>query len=104
MQALKRESQPDRRRASRFPVDYETIFEKGINDEFRARISNVSANGFMVDQELEFGKGDRLIVRLPVVGRIEAFNKWVHNGRSGFEFERVIRLNDFMEMLDVLEG
>ena len=45
-------------------------------------------------------RGDRVIVRLPVVGRIEAHMVWNANGKAGFQLERVIRLPDFMKMLE----
>ncbi len=91
---------PDPRRATRFPVDFTTICESRKDGEFNVKMTNVSAHGCQLVHEVELDKGDRVVVRLPVAGRIEAFLIWSHNGRSGFEFERVIRQDEFMEMID----
>ncbi|VAV90801.1 hypothetical protein MNBD_ALPHA04-2390 [hydrothermal vent metagenome] len=91
---------PDLRRATRFPVDFDMICETHKHGEFPGKMTNVSAHGCQLVHEVALHKGDRVIVRLPVAGRIEAFLIWSHSGRSGFEFERVIRPVDFMAMLD----
>jgi len=91
---------PYPRRATRFPVDYSTICESRKDGEFDVKMTNVSAHGCQIVHEVSLIKGDRIVVRLPVAGRIEAFLIWSHNGRSGFEFERVIRPDEFMEMID----
>lgn len=90
----------DMRRATRFSVDFQTICETRKDGEFSAKLSNVSAHGCQIVHTVDMQKGDRVIVRLPVAGRIEAFLIWSHGGRSGFEFERVIRETDFMAMVD----
>jgi hypothetical protein len=90
----------DMRRATRFSVDFQTICETRKDGEFSATLSNVSAHGCQIVHTVDLQKGDRVIVRLPVAGRIEAFLIWSHGGRSGFEFERVIRETDFMAMVD----
>ena len=94
------QTNPDPRRATRFPVDFSTICESRKDGEFKVKMTNVSAHGCQLVHETELNKGDRVVVRLPVAGRIEAFLIWSHNGRSGFEFERVIRPDEFMEMID----
>ena len=85
-------SVPDMRRAARHPVDYPVIGEH---------------RGFMVDGVGEetpaFGRGDRVIIRLPLIGRIEAYCIWVTEDRAGFQFERIIRLDDFMAMIEELQ-
>lgn len=91
---------PDPRRATRFPVEFETICETVKDGEFTVKMTNVSAHGCQLVHDTVLQKGDRVVVRLPVTGRIEAFLVWSHEGRSGFEFERVIRQSDFMMMLD----
>jgi hypothetical protein len=92
----------DMRRASRFPVDYLTLFEAANGREFHAKLMNISARGFMMSEQTEMEKGDRIFIRLPHVGRIEAFLIWSHEGRSGFEFERVIRESDFYQLIDTI--
>lgn len=44
-------------------------------------------------------KGARLAMRLPVIGWIEAHVVWVSAERAGFQFERVIRADDFIDLL-----
>jgi hypothetical protein len=98
------ETSPDSRRATRFPVDFETICEVHPHQEMRVSIANISANGMMLADPIDMAKGDRLIVRLPVAGRIEAYLVWSHQGRHGFKFERVIREPDFVAMLDQINS
>ncbi|HSJ78132.1 MAG TPA: PilZ domain-containing protein, partial [Erythrobacter sp.] len=42
-------------------------------------------------------------IRLPVVGRIEAYVIWTRDNRAGFQFERIIRLDDFVTIIDQLQ-
>lgn len=100
MPSVSNKEMPELRRATRFPVDFETICETRKDGEFTVKLSNISAHGCQFIHEVELNKGDRVVVRLPVAGRIEAFLVWSHSGRSGFEFERVIREPDFVAMLD----
>ncbi|WP_373491473.1 PilZ domain-containing protein [Parasphingorhabdus sp.] len=104
MTRISPETLPDLRRATRFPVDFETTCEIQPDREIRVRIANISAHGMMLVDPLDMAKGDRLIVRLPVAGRIEAYLVWSHQGRHGFEFERVIREPDFVAMLDKINS
>ncbi|MEW4466747.1 PilZ domain-containing protein [Parasphingorhabdus sp. JC815] len=91
---------PELRRATRFAVDFETICETRKYGEFLIKLSNISAHGCQFVHEVELNKGDRVVVRLPVVGRIEAFLVWSHHGRSGFKFERIIREADLDAILN----
>ena len=93
----------DMRRAARHPVDYRVIAEHRQLGDVNLHITNVSAQGFMVDGELGLDRGDRLVMRLPVVGRIEAYLIWSHEKRSGFQFERIIRIDDFLKLVDTLQ-
>ena len=104
MTSVPYQTSPDPRRATRFPVDFETICEFQPDQEIRIRITNISAHGMMVDGVLDMLKGDRVTVRLPVAGRIEAYLVWSHQGRCGFEFECVIREPDFVAMLDKINN
>ncbi len=89
----------DLRRAARHRADYDVIVESKAHGDQPAHIVNVSAHGFMTDDNTIFERGDRIELRLPVIGRIEAHLIWSVENRAGFQFERVIRLPDFMEML-----
>lgn len=93
----------DMRRASRHPVDYSVIAEHLLHGDLKLHVSNISAHGFMIDQAEGIGRGDRLIIRLPAVGRIEAYCIWVTEDRAGFQFERIIRLDDFQAMITEMQ-
>jgi hypothetical protein len=89
----------DLRRASRHPVDFPVIAEHLLHGDVRLHVANISAHGFMIDQAENIVRGDRLIIRLPSLGRIEAYCIWVADDRAGFQFERIIRLDDFQTMI-----
>jgi hypothetical protein len=93
----------DLRRAARHPVDYPVIAEHYQRGDMKLHIANLSAHGFMVDDSPEIRRGDRVIVRLPEIGRIEAYVIWVRDERAGFQFERIIRLDDFMRIIEALQ-
>ena len=93
----------DKRRAARHPVDYSVIAEHRQLGDLPLHIVNVSAQGFMVDGDLGLERGERVVMRLPVVGRIEAHFIWSHEGRAGFQFERIIRVDDFLKLVDTLQ-
>lgn len=93
----------DLRRAARHPVDHRVIAEHRALGDVMMHVVNISANGFMVDGGVAMGRGERVTLRLPVVGRIEAFVIWNDGVRAGFQFERILRLDDFMKLIDELQ-
>lgn len=93
----------DMRRAARHPVDFPVIAEHFEHGDIKLHICNLSAHGFMVDDAHHLARGDRIIIRLPIVGRIEAYVIWTRDLRAGFQFERIIRLNDFIAIIDDLQ-
>ncbi|MEO5707683.1 MAG: PilZ domain-containing protein [Alteraurantiacibacter sp.] len=93
----------DMRRSTRHPVSYNVIAEHRQSGDMKLHVCNLSAHGFMVDNAPVVARGDRLIIRLPVVGRIEAYCIWVTDDRAGFQFERIIRLDDFVAMIRELQ-
>ena len=93
----------DLRRAARHPVDYPVIAEHHTRGDVKLHIANISAHGFMVDGSPGIERGDRVIIRLPEIGRIEAYVIWVRDERAGFQFERIIRLDDFMRIIEALQ-
>lgn len=93
----------DLRRAARHPVDYRVIGEHRVLGDVMMHVVNISANGFMTNGELTMGRGERVTIRLPEVGRIEAFVIWNDGERAGFQFERILRLDDFMKTIDALQ-
>jgi hypothetical protein len=92
----------DMRRAARHRASYDVLADSKQHGEQKLHIANVSAHGFMIDNNTLFKHGDRIELRLPVIGRIEAHLIWSVDGRAGFQFERVIRLPDFMALIDVV--
>lgn len=92
----------DLRRAARHRADHKVIVESKMHGDLPVHIINISAQGFMTDDNTVFQRGDRVELRLPDVGRIEAYVIWVMDNRAGFQFERVIRLPDFMKMLNTV--
>ncbi|MEM6908797.1 MAG: PilZ domain-containing protein [Pseudomonadota bacterium] len=93
----------DLRRSTRHPVDFPVIVEHHAKGDLNLHVCNISAHGFMVDDADQLERGDRVIIRLPVVGRIEAYVIWTRDERAGFQFERIIRLDDFMAIIDTLQ-
>lgn len=93
----------DKRRAMRHPVDYKVIAEHRQAGDVHVHIVNLSAQGFMATIDKDLGRGERLDIRLPVVGRIEAHLIWNRDERCGFQFERIIRLDDFLKVIDEMQ-
>ncbi len=93
----------DMRRSTRHPVDFPVIAEHRADGDVKMHICNISAHGFMVDETPVLARGDRMIVRLPVVGRIEAYCIWKTEDRPGFQFERIIRVDGAMAMIRELQ-
>ena len=52
---------------------------------------------------LAISAGSVFKLRLPVIGRIEALVTWTVEQRVGMQFERVLRLPDFLALLDVID-
>ncbi|MCB2077060.1 MAG: PilZ domain-containing protein [Novosphingobium sp.] len=93
----------DMRRAVRHPVDYKVIGEHRQLGDVHLHITNISSHGFMANGEHGLGRGERIIVRLPIVGLIEAHMIWNHEDRAGFQFERILRVDDFLKLIDGLQ-
>ncbi|MBU6268849.1 MAG: PilZ domain-containing protein [Sphingomonadales bacterium] len=93
----------DLRRSTRHPVDYKVLAEHRRLGDIRLHVINVSAHGFMTDSVSELTRGERVVIRLPAVGRIEAHLIWNTEDRSGFQFERIVRLDDFNAMIEAMQ-
>lgn len=79
------------------------IGEHRSRGDITMHVANISAQGFMVDNASELQRGDRVTIALPGVGRIEAYVIWVMDDRAGFQFERILRFDDFMQLIDRLQ-
>lgn len=93
----------DLRRAARHPVDFPVIGEHRARGDLPLHVCNLSAHGFMIDKAPPLTRGDRVIVRLPAIGRIEAYCIWIADDRAGFQFERIIRLDDFEALIEAIQ-
>lgn len=94
----------DLRRSTRHPVDFRLIAEHRQRGDLHLHIVNLSAHGFMAQgSELQLGRGERINLRLPHIGRIEAHLIWIAGDRAGFQFERIIRSAEFMGLIDELQ-
>ena len=93
----------DLRRSSRHPVRYGVVAEHARRGEFPVEIRNISAHGFMASGIGTMTRGERVTIRLPHAGRIEAHLIWCEDNCAGFQFERIIRLDDFTAMIEVIQ-
>lgn len=93
----------DLRRSTRHRVNLPVIGEHRRLGDVMLAIVNISNTGFMVSGETGLGRGERVIIRLPQIGRIEAFVVWSDGDRAGFQFERIIRQDDFTRMVRALQ-
>lgn len=94
------DNEMDLRRAARHRAEFTAVAECKNHGDQAMHIINVSAHGFMIDNNVNYERGDRVELRLPGVGRIEALVIWTLDARAGFQFERVVRLPDFMTLLE----
>ena len=93
----------DLRRLTRHPVDFRVLAEHRRMGDIKLHVVNLSAHGFMSEGENELNRGERVVIRLPSVGRIEAHLIWTSGERAGFQFERIIRLEDFTAMIEAIQ-
>jgi hypothetical protein len=93
----------DLRRAARHPVDFPVIGEHRQLGDIHLHIANISAQGFMTRGSGGMTRGERVTIRLPHIGRIESHMIWSTEDRAGFQFERILRLDDFMVLIDQLQ-
>ncbi len=93
----------DKRRGMRHPVDHKVIAEHRRLGDVHLHIINVSAQGFMAEGDIGLERGERLAVRFPEVGQIEAHLIWTRDKRVGFQFERIIRIDEFIKLIDKIQ-
>ncbi|MFN3468800.1 MAG: PilZ domain-containing protein [Novosphingobium sp.] len=93
----------DLRRSTRHPVNLPVIGEHRTRGDIMLHVANISTTGFMATEIEDLGRGERVTVRLPSIGRIEAFVVWADGTRAGFQFERIIRVDDFSKLIRSLQ-
>jgi hypothetical protein len=93
----------DQRLATRHPVDLPLIGEHRKLGDVMLHVINLSTTGFMVRGEVPLERGERITIRLQHIGRIEAFIVWSDANRAGFQFERILRNDDFLMMIKTLQ-
>lgn len=91
------------RRTSRDLVDFKTTFSfySGQGD---LHIVNISRLGLMGRTRAALGKSQRLVIRLPFCGEVEAMVRWVEDGRIGTEFLTSISEEKYARMLAQMPG
>ena len=75
---------------------------KGVRvdgDEVLLLIVNMSAGGLMARCGASFAIGEQVAVTLPVVGAVPAEVRWCLGGRAGFQFDQMIPLADYLNLL-----
>ncbi|GLK46340.1 PilZ domain-containing protein [Novosphingobium resinovorum] len=87
------------RAAARQTIDHTTVGEHRSLGDIALHLVNISQQGFMVQGAPAIERGERLQLRLPVIGMIEGHLVWSHEDRAGFQFERLIRADTFAEVL-----
>lgn len=87
------------RKTSRYPVDFRTRAEHRRLGEVDLHVVNLSPQGFMIEGEIDIERGERVELLLPHIGRIDAHLVWRHEGRCGFQLERIIRDDEFNALL-----
>lgn len=92
------------RQGARHPVDINVIAEHQRHGDLPFQVINLSAHGFMINNADDtLARGDWVTVRLPVIGRIAAYLIWSKDERAGFQFERIVRIEDYIAIIDTLQ-
>ena len=103
MATASQNSDAELRSKARHRANHKVIAESRQHSEKTIHIVNVSAHGFMIDGNPGYQRGERVELRLPVIGRIEALVTGTVEHRVGLQFERVLRLPNFLALLDVID-
>jgi hypothetical protein len=92
----------DARGEPRDEVMHRTHALDGDGRTIKLVLVNMSANGLMARCESEPNAGDRLRIRLPILGYVDAVVRWSLGGRIGCELELTIPLSDYYGMLLIM--
>lgn len=86
--------QEERRRHSRFGVEFDARVRELGAEGVEARVLNISESGFMAETDGHFDVGARVWLMLPGRGRANAVVKWIAGEKIGAEFAAPISLED----------
>lgn len=91
------------RRTGRDLVDFKTSFSThgGSGD---LHIVNISRLGLMARTQAAIARSERLVVRLPICGDVEALVRWAEDGRIGTEFVTPVCEVQYARMLALMPG
>ena len=92
----------DQREAPREEVFYRTRAMRPGGGSLPLQIVNISASGLMARTDEELTVGEPFRVRLPVIGEVGAHVRWSLGGRIGCQFDRMIDLVPYLELLGTL--
>jgi hypothetical protein len=76
----------------------------GRGRELALAVRNISVNGLLIDPSPDLGRGDRLMLRLPALGQIEAYCIWTIDTRAGCQFERILHPGEFVAVLERIKA
>lgn len=91
------------RRTSRDLVDFRTNFSS-YQGQGELHIVNISRLGLMARTQAPVSKSERLIIQLPLCGKVEALVRWVEDGRIGTEFISPVCERQYARMLQLIPG
>jgi len=92
----------DARGEPRDEVMHRTHALDGDDRTVKLVLVNMSANGLMARCDGDPAAGERLRIRLPILGYVDAIIRWSLGGRIGCELERTIPLAEYYTMLTVM--
>jgi hypothetical protein len=91
------EDHPERRRASRVPVELEAKMRELGASGIEAKVLNISESGFMAETEGHFEVGSRVWLMLPGRERANAVVRWTAGTKLGAEFAEPISTHGLAE-------
>jgi hypothetical protein len=89
----------DKRELPRDEVHYRSRATLPDGQTVQVLVVNMSARGLMARCDAPLREGDRVRVRLPVIGTVAGEVRWALGGRFGCELETTIPLADYMLVL-----
>lgn len=91
------------RRTGRDLVDFKTGFSS-YHGSGELHVVNISRLGLMARTLAPVSKSERLIIQLPLCGKVEALVRWAEDGRIGTEFVTPVSEQQYGRMLSLMPG